>query len=128
VRTSPSLNIRLEGGEILRPSYIDATFYRELYKIDDRDPESTYCRIFKTFDPEKYLLLNSRTRRKGVSNAALEIILLNYEDGDVTDDEFVELLSLFGKSPEDLGYDLCSSSVDLEDLSDLFEGGEQDEC
>lgn len=81
--------------------YIDGDFYLELFKIDDRNPESLYCRIFRTLDPEKYTLLNNRTCRKGVSNVALETILLNYEDGEVTDDEFIELLSLFGKSPED---------------------------
>lgn len=63
-----------------------------------------------------------------MSNAALETILLNYEDGEVPDDEFVELLMLFGKSPEDLGYELTVSPDDLDDLNDLFEGGEQDEC
>lgn len=96
--------------------------------MNDRDDKSVYCRIFKTLDPEKYALLNSRTLRKGVSNAALETILLNYEDGEVPDDELVELLMLFGKSPEDLGYELTVSPDDLDDLNDLFEGGEQDEC
>ena len=68
--------------------------------------------------------MNHRTRRKGVSSTALETILLNYEEGAVTDDEFVDLLMLFGKSPEDLGYELSVSGEDLEDLNDLFEGGE----
>jgi hypothetical protein len=108
--------------------YIECAFFKQLYEIDDRKPESAYCRIFSAIDPEKYTLLNSCTRRKGVSNAALETILLNYEEGEVTDDEFVELLDLLGKSPHDFGYDLSASPEDLEDLCDLFEGGDFDEC
>lgn len=113
---------------LYKEKYINKSFYENLYAMNDRDDKSVYCRIFKTLDPEKYALLNSRTLRKGVSNAALETILLNYEDGEVPDDEFVELLMLFGKSPEDLGYELTVSPDDLDDLNDLFEGGEQDEC
>lgn len=113
---------------LFEENYIDKTFYERLYKIDDRDSQSAYCKIFKTLDPEKYDLLNSRTYRKGVSLSALETILLNYEDGLVPEDEFVDLLELFGKSPEDLGYEMGVSEEDLEELSDLFEGGEQDEC
>jgi Zn-dependent peptidase ImmA (M78 family) len=108
--------------------HIEAAFFEQLYEIDDRKPESPYCRIFSAIDPEKYTLLNSCTHRKGVSNAALETILLNYEEGEVTDDEFVEVLDLLGKSPHDFGYDLSVSPEDLEELSDLFEGGDADEC
>jgi Zn-dependent peptidase ImmA (M78 family) len=107
--------------------YIEASFFEQLYAIDDRKSESAYCRIFSAIDPEKYTLLNSCTRRKGVSNSALETILLNYEEGEVTDDEFVELLDLLGKSPHDFGYDLSLSPEDLDDLCDLFEGGDSDE-
>lgn len=107
--------------------YIQKDFFELLYQIDDRDVESVYSRIFRTLDMEKYMLLNSRSRRKGVSNVALETILLNYEEGAVTDDEFVRLLELFGKSPEDLGYDLTAAPEDLEELNDLLEGGDADE-
>lgn len=107
--------------------FIQKDFFVKLYEMDARDSESVYCRIFKTFEPEKYALLNTRTRRKGVSSVALETILLNYEDGEMSDDEFVELLELFGKTPEDLGYNLNLASEDLDELSELFEGGEQHE-
>lgn len=51
--------------------HIDQVFYEQLYEIDDRDSESVYSRIFRSFDLEKYMLLNSRTRRKGVSSIAI---------------------------------------------------------
>lgn len=108
--------------------HINKDFYDLLYAMNDRDENSSYCRIFKTLEPEIYSLLNSRTCRMGISNSALETILLNYEDGEITDDEFVELLNLFGKSPEDLGYDLTAAQDDLDDLSPLFEYGEPNEC
>ena len=44
------------------------------------------------------------------------------------DDEFADLFELFGKSPEDLGYEIAVSEEDVEDLNGLFESGEQDEC
>ena len=34
-------------------NYIDKS-YKRLYKIDDRDRQSFYCKIFKTLDSEKY--------------------------------------------------------------------------
>ena len=109
---------------LFEENYINKDFFEKLYEINDRDENSVYGRIFRTLDSEKYAMLNHRTRRKGVSSTALETILLNYEEGAVTDDEFVDLLMLFGKSPEDLGYELSVSGEDLEDLNDLFEGGE----
>ena len=56
----------------------------------------------------------------------LEGFIQNYEDGNMSDDEFVELLSLFGKSPTDLGFDLYVDD-DISDLDELFEGGDADE-
>lgn len=113
---------------LFEENYIDQSFYDRLYQIDARDSQSIYCKIFKALDPEKYDLLNNRTNQKGVSLSALETILLNYEDGLVPDDEFIDLLELFGKSPNDLGYEIGVSKEDLEELNDLFESGEQDEC
>ena len=36
----------------------------------------------------------------------MEIIIQNYEDGDMIDDEFVSILKLFGKEPDDFGFNL----------------------
>lgn len=104
--------------------FIRKNFYVKLYEMDDRDQDSVYCRIFKTLDPERYAQLNTCTCRKGVSGIALETILLNYEEGQMSDDEFIELLDLFGKTPGDLGYNLNLVSDDLDELSELLEGGE----
>lgn len=99
-------------------------YFDKYYEIDDRKESSIYCRIFQAINQESYLTLNKRTNRKGVSSVALETIILNYEEGRMSDDEFAELLCLFGKTPEEFGYDLNTSAEDLEELNDLFEGGD----
>ena len=48
----------------------------------------------------------NRTRRTDISTWVMEVIIQNYEDGDMTDDEFVSILKLFGKEPDDFGFNL----------------------
>lgn len=110
---------------LFEEGYIRKAFYEMLYEIDDRDESSIYCSIFKSIDSEKYEFLNCRTRRSGVSAFALEKILLNYEDGDISDDEFVDILAILGKTPKDLGYSIGVSDADLSELDMLFEDGER---
>ena len=52
---------------------------------------------------------------------------MNFEDGSLTEDEFVKLLDLFGKKPDDFGFDLTVDDTDLDELKELFEGGDADE-
>lgn len=112
---------------IYEEGHIGKELFNSLYGIDDRNPNSTYGRLFRAIDKEKYDFLNCRTKRKGVSIAALETIILNYEDGMVSDKEFIELLNLFGKKPEDMGFELVACREDLEELEELFGGDELDE-
>lgn len=62
-----------------------------------------------------------------VSNWVLEIFIMNFEDGSLTEDEFVKLLNLFGKRPDDFGFDLIVDDSDLDELNELFESGDIDE-
>ena len=57
----------------------------------------------------------------------METFIQNYEDGDMTDDEFVSILKLFGKEPDDFGFDLSVDAADVDELDELFEGGGVDE-
>lgn len=109
---------------LLEEEYIDKNIYWNLYQINDRDEKSLYGRIFKSLDEDKYMMLNNKTNRRDISGSVLEIIIQNYEDGNTTEDEFVRLLSLYGKSPEDFGFDLSVRSEDLMELNELFEGGD----
>ena len=112
---------------IYEEGHIEKDFFDRLYKVNDRDSNGAYGRLFRAIDEEKYNFLNSPTKRKGVSIAALETIILNYEDGMVSDNEFIELLNLFEKKPEDMGFELSVSQEDLDELEELFGGDELDE-
>lgn len=108
-------------------SYISEKVFQLLFHMDDRDPSSGYSRLCSNLAPDCYKILNEKTMRTDISNSVMEIFIQNYEDGYLTDDEFVKLLSMFGKSPADLGYDLCAGAQDLEELQELFDDGGADE-
>ena len=77
--------------------------------------------------PDNYKKLNTITKRTDVSAWVMETFIQNYEDGDMTDDEFVSILKLFGKEPDDFGFDLSVDAADVDELDELFEGGGVDE-
>lgn len=90
---------------------------------DCRDENGKYARIFKSIDPDKFLLLNNKSRKLSISNTILEIIIRNFEDGDISEGEFIKLLALFGKDPTDFGFDV-NAIIDDEELREFFEDGE----
>ena len=98
--------------------------YERLYEIDCRSEDGMYRRLLKTIDSEISGLLNKKTRNIGVSNRVIETIISNYEDGLIDDDEFVQILKMFEKKPEDFGFNM---DIELDDdLKGLFES-EDDE-
>lgn len=99
----------------------------KLFAIDDRDKNSVYNKILCGISPDNYKKLNTITKRTDVSAWVMEIFIQNYEDGDMTDDEFVSILKLFGKEPGDFGFDLSVDAIDIDELDGLFEGGGVDE-
>lgn len=107
--------------------YIDKRCADRLFKINDRDKKSVYGKIFFSLAPDCYEKLNTATRRTDISASVLEIFIQNYEDGSMTDDEFAELLKLFDKKPSDFGFDFNVEENDLNELQELFEGGDTDE-
>lgn len=96
-----SLVLRLQ-----EEGYINQRTSDMLLAINDRDTNSIYNKIFASIAPDCYKILNEKTNRTDISGRILEIFIQNYEDGSLNDDEFVELLEMFGKSPKDLGFDL----------------------
>lgn len=117
-----TLVLRLNEEKYITDEQVDA-----LFKINDRDKESIYGKIFYSIAPDCYTKLNTITRRTDVSNWVLETFIMNFEDGSLTEDEFVKLLDLFGKKPDDFGFDLAVDDTDLDELNELFEGGDADE-
>ena len=76
------------------------------------DEGSLYSTVFDAVDKERHRFLNKVTKKIGISSFAMEMIIKNYEDGLMTDDEFFEVLRCFDKNPSDYGFDL---SVDCDD-------------
>lgn len=93
--------------------------YEKLYEIDCRTEQGIYRRILKNTDSEISDLLNKKTKTVGVSSRVIETIISNYEDGLIDDDEFMDTLDLFGKKPEDFGFEM-EAGID-DDLKDMFE-------
>lgn len=112
---------------IWEEGYIGKDMFDNLFRIDARDPDSRYGRIFSSMAQDCHRILNEKTRCIEISSHVLEVFIQNYEDGNTTDDDFVELLGLFGKSPEDFGFEFSVNAEDMEELQELFEGGDGDE-
>lgn len=112
---------------IWEEGYIGEDMFYYLFHIDARDPDSKYGKIFSNMARECQRILNEKTECIEISSQILELFIQNYEDGYMTDDDFVRLLGLFGKSPEDFGFELCVNGEDMEELRELFEGGDADE-
>lgn len=89
-----------------------------LVTLDERDMEGDYAFIGKAIDRENFNKLNSITCKVGVSQQNIEVIIRNFEDGLVSEDQFAELLATFHKAPEDYGY---NSGVTQDDLADIKE-------
>lgn len=106
---------------LFEEAHITEGVYDELYAINDRDENSEYARILRSIDSEKYELLNRKTQKINISASALEVIIKNYEDGDIDESEFANTLRLFNKVPEDLGFCIkkCNDSSD-DDLAILY--------
>lgn len=101
---------------------INGEQYEKLYEIDCRTEDGIYRRILRNTDSEISGLLNKKTKTVGISSRVTETIISNYEDGLIDDDEFIETLALFGKKPEDFGFEM---DVEIDDdLKDMFESGD----
>lgn len=112
---------------IWEEGYIGKDMFDNLFRVDARDPGSRYGKIFSNVAQDCYKILNEKTRCIDISSDVLEIFIQNYEDGIITDDDFVELLGLFGKSPGDFGFEFCVNAEDVEELQGLLEGGDAGE-
>lgn len=96
-------------------NHIEKSMFDQLYRIDARTNDSEYGKIFKSIDEEKYNLLNTKTMRKKISNHVFEIIIQNFEDGIIGEDEFIDCLDVFGRTPEDFGFNIqCETDPDLD--------------
>ncbi|MCY1152968.1 MAG: ImmA/IrrE family metallo-endopeptidase [Sphaerochaetaceae bacterium] len=99
----------------------------ELLKQDVRDTNSTFARICKTINPDVYKLLNNKTHRISTSPEIIEIIIKNFEDDLISEDDFEKILKMFNMSPSDFGYDIEIDKNSLDELDDFFSEDLEDE-
>ena len=99
----------------------------ELYLVDERDKDGEYARIGSAIDPVVFAMLNTATNAVRVSPKDIEVVLRNFQDNIIDEDTFIDILALFGKKPEDYGYESSISEDDLDELERSLDRGELDD-
>ena len=97
---------------LLEEKLIDQLLFDRLYKYDPRNEEDDYYKILNAVDSNIAKMLNSKTEKISVSNKVIDAIIRNYEDGYISEDDFVSILEVFKISPSDYGYDMESFDFD----------------
>lgn len=100
---------------------ISSQQYELLTAIDERDNEGEFSLLCKTINQEVFNKLNLVTCRIGVSQQNIEVIIRNFEDGLVSEDQFIELLEVFNKTPEDYGYYTNLSKDDILGINEYLD-------
>ncbi len=101
---------------------ITAEQYDLLYTQDVRSPDSYYGKVGLATQEETFRKLNSRPRTIGTSPENIDMIIRNYEEALIDEDEFHETMAVFNKSPADFGYERGISQEDLDELAEFFNG------
>ena len=107
---------------LFEEGFISEKQYDKMYAIDCRNEDGMYRRLLRNIDSEISELLNRKTKTIGVSISVIETLISNYEEGLIDDDEFVHILAMFDKRPEDYGF--CMDAEIDEELKDFFESGD----
>lgn len=106
--------------------YLSERVYQKLFEAEYRNPESEYGRILVNISKEIFQLLNSVTETNSISNNVIEITIQNFEDGLISEDEFIDALNTFGKKPQDFGFDIRAVNDD-EEMAVFFADGDSNE-
>jgi Zn-dependent peptidase ImmA (M78 family) len=106
---------------------ISSEQYSELYSIDERDFQGEYGKAGLATNRNEFLKLNQPTKNIGTSPNGIEIIIRNFEDSLIYEDEFAETLSLFNRTPDEFGYEIKVSQEDIDELDAFFSGEDDDE-
>lgn len=97
--------------------------YNDLYAVDERDMEGEYGRIGRAINSEVFNKLNTATNNIGTSPKDLEIIIGNFEDNLIDEDQFNDILNLFNKKPDDFGYQIDVLSEDMAEFDEFLSEG-----
>ncbi|MCB2291855.1 ImmA/IrrE family metallo-endopeptidase [Clostridium sp. CS001] len=94
--------------------------YNQLYEIDERDMDGEYARIGKAINREVFIKLNTATNNIGTSPKNIEIVIRNFEDNIIDEDQFNDTLSLFDKRADDFGYEIEVAPEDIDEFEEFF--------
>jgi Zn-dependent peptidase ImmA (M78 family) len=101
--------------------------YKRLYSIDERNMDGEYSRIGKAINKEIFTKLNTATNSIEASPKDIEIIIRNFEDNIIDEDQFNNILNTFDKSPDEFGYEIEVSTEDIDEFEEFFNKKAQDE-
>jgi Zn-dependent peptidase ImmA (M78 family) len=101
--------------------------YELLYSIDERSPDSEYYQIGIATDKDSFSKLNEQTKRIGTAAKYIEETIRNFEEGIINESDFVKVLRLFDKNPEDFGFDFNINENDAAEFAAYFQGVAKDE-
>jgi Zn-dependent peptidase ImmA (M78 family) len=99
----------------------------ELNKYNVRGNDSSFAKICKTINLNIYNSLNSITKKNSTSSEIIEVIIKNFEDNLISEDDFEQKLQLFNLSPSDFGYDVEIDPEDIDEFNSFFEMDSKDE-
>lgn len=94
--------------------------YDKLYAVDERDMGGEYGRIGKAINKEMFIKLNMSTDNIGTSPKNIEIVIRNFEDNIIDEDQFSDTLSLFDKRTDDFGYEIEVAPEDIDEFEEFF--------
>ena len=101
--------------------------YNQLYAIDERNMDGEYGHIGKAINNEVFIKLNTATNNIGTSPKNIEIVIRNFEDNVIDEDQFNDTLTLFDKKTDDFGYKIEVTSEDIAEFEEFFNSGVNDE-
>lgn len=101
--------------------------YTKLYSMNERDLQGEYGKPGLAINNEVFLKLNQPTKNIGTSPKEIEIIIRNFEDNLIDEEQFAQTLSIFNRTPDEFGYEIKVSADDLAELDAFFSGEDNDE-
>ncbi|NCC70525.1 ImmA/IrrE family metallo-endopeptidase [bacterium] len=99
----------------------------ELLEFDVRSNDSNFAKICNAINTDSFSLLNSKTKKNSTSPEIIEIIIKNFEDNLISEDEFEQILQMFNLSPRNFGYESEIAQEDIDEFESFFNGAIKDE-
>jgi Zn-dependent peptidase ImmA (M78 family) len=99
---------------------ITHSLLEELYSINERDFSGEYGRIGLAMYKETFQHLNTKTLNIGTSAKLFDMIIRNYDNNLINEDQLAETLDLFDRHPTEFGYDIEIPSENMDEIVEYF--------